>query len=227
MKRNLMRWSACVSVLSGGACLAVVSGCVTFAPQHEPQLPPQHEFSGVIIDRTYDIRQVGTRGGAYFSRCIPPVCPRVTPKTIAVITPAVQEPGARALDAASISDSVRPTRSPVETAIIHFATGSAGLDRQAQATLSQFFELARESPRIVVSGRTDNTGGDEVNRRLAHARAQAVATYLRRKGGATQSSIEFDAQGRCCYAAANEAEAGRQLNRRAEVSFYQAPRSAQ
>ena len=227
MKRNLMPWSACVSVLSGGACLAIVSGCAPFAPQHEPQLPPRHDFSGVIIDRTYDIRQVGTRDRAYFSRCIQPVCPRVTPKTIAVITPPVQEPGVRPLAAAFMPDSFRPARGPVETAIVHFATGSAGLDRQAQATLAQFAELARESQRIVVSGRTDSTGGDEVNRRLANARVQAVATYLRRKGGATQNQIEFDAQGRCCYAAANEAEAGRQLNRRAEVSFYQAPRLAQ
>jgi outer membrane protein OmpA-like peptidoglycan-associated protein len=227
MKPNLMPWSAYVSVLSGAVCLAVVSGCATFAPQHEPQLPLRHEFSGVIIDRTYDIRQVGTRDGAYFSRCIKPVCPRVTPKTIAVITQAAQEPDTQTLAAASIPDSVRPARASVETAIVHFATGSAGLDHQAQATLAQFVELARESRRIVVSGRTDSTGGDEVNRRLAHARAQAVATYLRRKGGATQNSIEFDAQGRCCYAAANDAEAGRQLNRRAEVSFYQATRSAQ
>ena len=227
MKRNLMPWSACVSVMGGAACLAVVAGCATFGPQHEPQLPPRHEFSGVIIDRTYDIRQVGTRDSAYFSRCIQPVCPRVTPKTIAVITPVVQEPGNRPLAAASIPDSVQPARGPVETAIVHFATGSAGLDRHAQATLAQFAELARESQRIVVSGRTDSTGGDEVNRRLAHARAQAVATYLRRKGGAMQNRIEFDVQGRCCYAAANEAEAGRQLNRRAEVTFYQAPRSAQ
>ena len=227
MKRNLMPWSAGVSVSSGAACLAIVSGCATFAPQREPQLPPRHEFSGVIIDRTYDIRQVGTRDGAYFSRCIQPVCPRVTLKTIAVITPPVQERGTRSPAAASIPDSVRPALGPVETAIVHFATGSAGLDRQARATLAQFAELARKSQRIVVSGRTDSTGGDEVNRLLAHARAQAVATYLRRKGGAQQNHIEFDAQGRCCYAAANEAEAGRQLNRRAEVSFYQDTRSAQ
>ena len=227
MKRDLRPWCAGVSVLSGAACLAVVSGCATFAPQHEPQLPLRHEFSGVIIDRTYDIRQVGTRDGAYFSRCIKPVCPHVTPKTIAVITPLVHEPGTRPLAAAFIPESARPSPGPVETAIVHFATGSAGLDRQARATLAQFVELARESQRIVVSGRTDSTGGDEVNRRLANARAQAVATYLRRKGGAQQNHIEFDAQGRCCYAAAHEAEAGRQLNRRAEVSFYQAPRSAQ
>jgi len=227
MKINVMRWSARASVFGCAACLGVVSGCGSFAPQHEPQLPPRHEFSGVIIDRTYDIRQVGTRDSAYFVRCVEPACPRVTPKTFAVIAPAAQEPTARPLAAAPTPDSFRPARGPVETAIVHFATGSAGLDHQAQATLAQFAELVRVSQRIVISGRTDSTGGDEVNRRLANARAKAVATYLRRKGGATQSHIEFDAQGRCCYAAANEAESGRQLNRRAEVSFYQTSRSAQ
>jgi outer membrane protein OmpA-like peptidoglycan-associated protein len=227
MMLNVMRWSARMSVFGGAACLAAVSGCAMLAPQNEPKLLPRHEFSGVIIDRTYDIRQVGTRDGAYFAHCIPPACPRVTPKTLAVIAPAVEEPAARPIAAATAADSVRPSGRPVETAIVHFATGSAGLDRQAQATLSQFVEQARASQHIVVSGRTDSTGGDDVNRRLAHARAQAVATYLRRKGGAKKNHIEFDAQGLCCYAAANEAEAGRQLNRRAEVSFYQAPRSAQ
>lgn len=227
MKTTALRWSAHLSTFSAVACLGVATGCGTFSPYEETLLPVRHEFSGVIIDRTYDIRQVGTGERAHFARCVQPACPHVTPKTVAVIAPAVQEPGARPITAATAADSVRPSGSPVETAIVHFATGSAGLDRHAKATLSQFVELARESRRIVVSGRTDNTGGDEVNRRLAHARAQAVATYLRRKGGTTQNHIEFDAQGRCCYAAANEAEAGRQLNRRAEVSFYQAPRSAQ
>lgn len=227
MKTNVMRWSVRVFLFGCAACLGVVSGCGTLASQHEPQLSPRHEFSGVIIDRTYDIRQVGTRDSAYFARCIQPACTRVTPKTLAVIAPDVQESSARPATAAIGADSARPSIAPVETAIIHFATGSAGLDRHAQATLAQFADLARESQRIVVSGRTDSTGGDEVNRRLANARAKAVAAYLRRKGGATQSHIEFDAQGRCCYAAGNEAETGRQLNRRAEISFYQAPRSAQ
>ncbi|WP_170298694.1 OmpA family protein [Massilia eburnea] len=227
MKTIVMRRSARVSAFGLAACLGVVSGCGTFATRHEPQLSPRHEFSGVIIDRTYDIRQVGTRDAAYFARCIQPACPHVTPKTIAVISQAPQEPAAGTATAASAAESEKPSRAPAETAVVHFATGSAGLDRQAQATLAQFAAIARESQRIVVSGRTDNTGGDDVNRRLANARARAVASYLRRKGGATQGRIEFDAQGRCCYAAANEAEAGRQLNRRAEVSFFQALRSAQ
>lgn len=227
MKTGFMRRSARMSMSGCAACLCIVSGCATFAPQDEPQPPARHEFSGVIIDRTYDIRQVGTRDGAFFARCIQPACPRVTPKTIAVVSQAVQDPAARMVTAASTVDSARPPRAPVETAIVHFATASAELDPRAQATLAQFADIARESQRIVVSGRTDSTGSDEVNRRLAHARAQAVASYLHRKTGAMRTHIEFDAQGRCCYAAGNEAETGRQMNRRAEVAFYQAPRETQ
>ncbi len=225
MKTAPLRWSARLSTLAAVACLGVASGCGTFAPHQETLPPTRHEYSGIIIDRTYDIRQVGTGEGAHFARCVQPACPHVTPKTVAAIGLASHEPadGPTAMATAP----VRAERPPVETAVVHFATGSAGLDQRAQATLTQFAEVAREAQRIVVSGRTDSTGGDEVNRRLAHARAQAVATYLHRKGGATQSRIELDAQARCCYAAANEAESGRQLNRRAEVSFYQAPRSAQ
>lgn len=225
MKTVPLRWSDRLSTLAAVACLGVASGCGTFAPHQETLLPARHEYSGVIIDRTYDVRQVGTGENAHFARCVQPACPRVTPKTVAAIGLASHEQAH--VSTAMATAPVRAGRPPVETAIVHFATGSAGLDQRAQATLTQFAAVAREAQRIVVSGRTDSTGSDEVNRRLAHARAQAVATYLHRKSGATRSHIEFDAQGRCCYAAANEAEAGRQLNRRAEVSFYQAPRSAQ
>lgn len=225
MKSAPLRRSARLSTLAALACLGVASGCGTFAPHQETLLPTRHEYSGVIIDRTYDIQQVGTGENAHFARCVQPACPRVTPKTVAAINLASHEQAD--VSTATATAPVRAERLPVETAIVHFATGSAGLDQRAQATLTQFAAVAREAQRIVVSGRTDSTGSDEVNRRLAHARAQAVATYLHRKSGAMRSHIEFDAQGRCCYAAANEAEEGRQLNRRAEVSFYQAPRSAQ
>lgn len=225
MKTAPLRWSARLSTLAAVACLGVASGCGTFAPHQETLPPARHEYSGVIIDRTYDIRQIGTGEGAHFARCVQPACPRVTPKTVAAIGLASHEPAD--VPTAMATAPIQAERLPVETAVVHFATGSAGLDQRAQATLTQFADVAREARLIVVSGRTDSTGSDEVNRRLAHARAQAVATYLHRKSGATKNRIELDAQARCCYAAANEAETGRQLNRRAEVSFYQAPRSAQ
>jgi outer membrane protein OmpA-like peptidoglycan-associated protein len=213
-----------IAVVGAGICLAAVPGCATVA-SGDPQAPARHHVSGRIIDRSGEFRQLGTGHGAYFARCLQPACPRPTPKTLALLAsrqePA-EKPAGRALD-----EPTKPEVDQVETAVVHFPTGSSKLDRHAKSTLTQFSAMVRQSERIVVSGRTDNTGDEALNLRLAHARATAVVRYLRKNGAATPSQIEIDARGRCCYAAGNDFESGRQLNRRTEVSIYQISRKSQ
>lgn len=212
-----------LATLGTSACLAAIQGCAT-ARQDELLVPARHHVSGKIVDRSYEFRQLGTGEGAYFGRCLQPACPQPTPKTLAqlVVDTALSE---KSLVGRDVPPSTQQEKT--ETAIVHFGTGSAKLDRRARNTLVQFAAIARQAERIVVSGRTDSTGNENVNARLAHARALAVANYLRQSGAEAQNRIEINARGRCCYATGNELEAGRQLNRRAEVSFYQAPRSVQ
>lgn len=186
---------------------------------------PQHHVSGIIIYRHYETRQLGTGADAFFAHCLPPACPATTPKTIGSQPPMRPQPESGAETQSNESKTKRAEQ--VETAIVHFDHGSARLDRHAKHTLALFSAIAKQSQRIIISGRTDNTGGDAVNLLLANARASAVAAYLREQSVAIAGRIQVDARGRCCYVARNELDAERQLNRRAEVSFYQDGKEAQ
>lgn len=217
---NTLAWAMRIGLaaLASGAELALLSGCAISGSQDVVAHRPQHQFSGLIVYRSLEIRQLGSGDSAYFARCLPPACPSITRKTIAVPMPEVVRVENAAGTPAVEVDAGRAEQ--VETAIVHFDLGSSRLDRRAQRTLAQFSAVARQSQRIIISGRTDSTGSDAFNRTLANARALAVAAYLRERGATKSERIEVDARGRCCYVARNELETERQLNRRAEVSFY-------
>lgn len=212
-----------LATLGTSVALAAIQGCAT-ATQDEARAPARHHVSGKIVDRTYEFRQLGSGDDAYFARCLPPACPQPTPKTLASLEAKPASPEVLAV-AAFVTPAAQVEQA--EAAIVHFEIGSSKLDRRARSTLAQFAAIARQSKRIVVSGRTDSTGSEELNMRLAQARALAVASYLRQSRAAVPGQIEIDARGRCCYAAGNELESGRQVNRRAEVSFYPYTRDAQ
>lgn len=224
MKTGLSNCRISIAVVGAGVCLAAVQGCATVAPDEVPS-SARHHVSGKIIDRSAEFRQLGTGQGAYFARCLQPACPRPTPKTLALLATRQELTEKPAGDAVDVPPKEEAEQ--VETAVVHFPSGSSKLDRHAKSTLTQFSSMVRQSERIVVSGRTDSTGDEALNLRLAQARATAVARYLRENSSATPSQIEIDARGRCCYAAGNDLESERQLNRRTEVSFYQTSRKAQ
>ena len=62
-------------------------------------------------------------------------------------------------------------------------------------------------------------GSDEVNQKLALARALAVRNYIRDAVPDLPNVIVIDAKGRCCFIAPNDSEGGRSKNRRVEVVF--------
>lgn len=72
--------------------------------------------------------------------------------------------------------------------------------------------------RIGVSGHTDNTGNPEANLALSKQRAEAVKTYLTGKGIA-QARVQTQGFGSTRPVADNATEAGKQMNRRTEVSI--------
>ncbi len=64
---------------------------------------------------------------------------------------------------------------------VNFSTGSAKLDDTAKNKIKREFGDAvktNASARIRIVGNTDNTGSEDVNRKLSKRRAQAVADYL-------------------------------------------------
>jgi OOP family OmpA-OmpF porin len=68
---------------------------------------------------------------------------------------------------------------------------------------------------IVIKGHTDNTGIEDENKKLSEARAKAVAEYLNTRG-INEDRIKYFGYGSLKPIATNEADDGRQQNRRVE-----------
>ncbi len=122
-------------------------------------------------------------------------------------TPAV--PGYRAL------------RTPVHLASVHFATGSASLDRAARARLDTMARDLRSQGfgSLVLSGHTDTVGSLRHNKHLSRARADAVERYLKRRLGKLASRFSLSYHAFRMPAATNRTAEGRARNRRTDVSI--------
>ena len=118
------------------------------------------------------------------------------------------------------SAPVQPVDSAVFNIVVAFPFASAQLTAPARTALSASIRHARQSERIVISGRTDAVGNDQVNESLALARALSVRNYLRDQAPDLAAVISIDARGRCCFVAPNETEDGRSRNRRVEIAFF-------
>ena len=133
---------------------------------------------------------------------------------------AAVEPSPLAPPRAAAAPASAPRADPADTHILlTFPFGSAALTAESRQTLRRSLRLARESDRIVISGRTDSVGPDEVNQQLALARALAVRNFIRDAVPDLPNVIAIDAKGRCCFVASNDDESGRSRNRRVEVVF--------
>jgi outer membrane protein OmpA-like peptidoglycan-associated protein len=215
------------------ALVAATASC-TFAPRaHEAQ-------AATAPARPAPLRIVQLSFGqnAYFAACAEPACPTLTPKTLpgpaalpvaatatdpsshGVAAAAAAEPSPLAPPRAAAAPASAPRADPSDTHILlTFPFGSAALTAESRQTLRRSLRLARESDRIVISGRTDSVGPDEVNQQLALARALAVRNFIRDAVPDLPNVIAIDAKGRCCFVASNDDESGRARNRRVEVVF--------
>ncbi len=101
---------------------------------------------------------------------------------------------------------------------IQFETGSATIKPASYRMLDEIFESAvvAEGLKLGVYGHTDSKGSDEVNVPLSKKRAEAVRSYLLKKG-LKQNQIEAKGYGSEKPVADNSTEAGRSKNRRVEV----------
>lgn len=101
---------------------------------------------------------------------------------------------------------------------IHFATDSAALTPDSNATLTQMVDLLQSQPRlkVYIVGHTDNTGTLSHNLKLSQQRANSVMKALEQHGIAAS---RLAAKGLASYApvASNGTEAGRAKNRRVEL----------
>jgi len=217
-----------------GTLLLATASC-SHQPRTAEAAPPS--IAAPVRPAPLRIAQLNFGPNAYFAACAEPACPSPTPKTLPgplarPVVAAASDIGqpAPALAAAAPPAAVEPARpmtaaptaasSAADTHILlTFAFGSAALTTEARQVLRRSLRLARESDRIVISGRTDSVGPEEVNQQLALARAMAVRNFIRDAVPDLPNVIAIDAKGRCCFIAPNDDEGGRSRNRRVEVVF--------
>lgn len=101
-----------------------------------------------------------------------------------------------------------------------FKTGQATVSPGAQAQLDRIAQFLNENAdrEVVVDGHTDSSGSAETNQTLSERRAAAVWTYLTTRGVAA-SRIATRGLGASLPLAPNDTAAGRQQNRRVEITI--------
>jgi len=103
-----------------------------------------------------------------------------------------------------------------------FDTNSAVIKTGAHPRLRQVALILAEYPRgrVMVTGFADSTGKAQANMELSRKRGEAVKTYLLDKSPGAISSERIVAEGRgeASPVATNQDAAGRQLNRRVEIT---------
>ncbi len=104
---------------------------------------------------------------------------------------------------------------------ITFDTNKSNIKPNFYSTLNKVAQTLTEDNKsgILVTGYTDSTGNDSINIPLSQARAQAVASYLASQGVST-TRINAQGQGAANPIADNSTAAGREQNRRVEISIY-------
>ena len=106
---------------------------------------------------------------------------------------------------------------------ILFVTGSFKLAASSNKGLNEVAKIMTDNPdmKLAIDGHTDNVGTDEKNQILSDNRAAAVKAYLVKKG-IDESRITATGHGETMPIADNKTAAGRQKNRRSELtlSYY-------
>jgi len=103
---------------------------------------------------------------------------------------------------------------------ITFSSGNATIDQNFLSVLDSVVLVVQEFNKtlIVVAGHTDSTGSNALNQSLSERRAQSVATYLKASGVITDR-IEKIGFGETQPIATNATKAGKELNRRVEITL--------
>jgi|GEM_PF-1733984 outer membrane protein OmpA-like peptidoglycan-associated protein len=107
------------------------------------------------------------------------------------------------------------------SSLVLFDFGKYDLKPSAIKALEQVLEILKEYPenKLVISGHTDNVGGDAYNQKLSQLRAESVAHYLKTVGKIPPSRIVFVGYGKTKPAVSNVTVSGRQRNRRVEIDI--------
>jgi OOP family OmpA-OmpF porin len=100
-----------------------------------------------------------------------------------------------------------------------FPTGGSEIGTENFALMNKIIQAVKTFPEsyIEISGHTDSTGSEAVNRNLSRARADNVAKFLVEVGGISASRIMATGYGEAKPVASNKTPEGRAANRRVEI----------
>ncbi len=100
-----------------------------------------------------------------------------------------------------------------------FKSGNSEIDASNFALLNKITKAIAEFPnsQIVVSGHTDNIGGDQINLTLSTSRGEKVANFLTEVGQIDSGRIQSNGFGKTKPVASNGTVEGRAANRRVEI----------
>jgi outer membrane protein OmpA-like peptidoglycan-associated protein len=103
---------------------------------------------------------------------------------------------------------------------VTFASASADLNARFFSVLDSVGGVLKEYDKtmVEVAGHTDSVGGSAYNQSLSERRAQTVANYLASRGVANKRLLTVGA-GETHPVASNATDAGRQANRRVEITL--------
>ncbi|MBU2925504.1 OmpA family protein [Colwellia sp. 4_MG-2023] len=103
---------------------------------------------------------------------------------------------------------------------ITFSSSKANIEQNFYSVLDSVVLVLKEFDKtlIVVAGHTDSSGSDALNQRLSVQRAQSVSGYLS-AAGILNDRIESIGFGETQPVANNNTEAGKELNRRVEITL--------
>lgn len=105
---------------------------------------------------------------------------------------------------------------------VYFDTGKSTIKAESNTALNQLAEvmLSKKKLKIEIGGHTDNVGSVESNQKLSQDRAEAVKTYLVKKG-VDATRVVSKGYGSSKPIASNDTDEGKQKNRRTEVVILQ------
>ena len=103
---------------------------------------------------------------------------------------------------------------------VRFDFNKSTLTAQAKANLDKLVKVFTEYPdtNIVIYGYTDSSGADDYDLKLSQQRAEAVKSYLSKKG-VSSARFTTTGMGEADPIESNETDAGRSKNRRVEFAI--------
>ncbi|AYV55637.1 OmpA family protein [Leptospira kmetyi] len=102
-----------------------------------------------------------------------------------------------------------------------FDYNSSELKEEAKLELERIASVLKKygDREIRISGHTDNSGGEEYNRKLSRERALSVLKELRDKQGLEEKRMSYEGYGKSKPIADNSTLQGRQKNRRVDITI--------